>query len=361
MTAVILGLGRMGQCIAYAMDKLGFDIVCADVVPNEYKLKGLVKKYTFVQLKSDKSFKKVIRDADPDIVISSLPYHQLLPIAKYCITNNIRYCDLGGRVDVSEEINQFAKEKATKPVFTDLGLAPGWVNIVAEHLTVGMLNVDNVKMYVGGLPVLRANPLNYLTTWSVDGLINEYVDDCLVLDNKKLKTVPGMSGYQLVQTGLGELEAFYTSGGASHTLDSMKKRGIKNCSYRTFRYPGHIKMVEFLIKQCELNNESMKSVFEKGCRGDKGDTDLVIIRAEVQAGDITRVYEKVVRSCNNFSAMQRATAYSISSMASVMATGKLDERYDERRGYKTRLPLSLGYRDVPYTEFESVLNGLLAD
>ena len=119
MKAVVFGLGRMGQCIAYAMNKLGYELICADVVPAEYKLKGLVKDYTFVHLKSDKSFKKLLRDTDPDIVVCSLPYHQLLPVAKYCITNNIRYCDLGGRVDVSEEINQFAKEKATAPVFTD--------------------------------------------------------------------------------------------------------------------------------------------------------------------------------------------------------------------------------------------------
>ena len=91
MTVVVLGLGRMGQCIASAMSRLGFNIVCADVVPNEYKLKGIVKNYKFFQLKTDKSFKKVITDAEPDVVVSSLPYHQLLPVAKYCITNGIRY------------------------------------------------------------------------------------------------------------------------------------------------------------------------------------------------------------------------------------------------------------------------------
>jgi len=359
MTAVILGLGRMGQCVASAMSRLGFNIVCADVVPNEYKLKGLVKDYTFVQLKSDKSFKKVIKDAEPNIVICSLPYHQLLPVAKFCITNNIRYCDLGGRVDVSEDINQFAKEKATMPVFTDLGLAPGWVNIVAEHLAAG--GADSIKMYVGGLPAAKLNPLNYLTTWSVDGLINEYVDNCIVLRNNKLQTVPGMSGREIVQTCLGELEAFYTSGGASHTIESMKAKGVKDCSYKTFRYPGHIAMVDFLVRKCQLKNDALKDIFEKGCIGDKGDKDIVLIRAEANKGDTTKVYEKLVRSCDSFSAMQRATAYSISTVGSIMATGILDERYNEKRGYKTRLPLALQYKDVPYTTFENVLNSLLDD
>ena len=71
MKALIFGVGRMGQCIAYAMGELGYDVICADTVPTEYRLKGLVKKYTFIQLKSDKSFKKAIKDVEPDIVISS--------------------------------------------------------------------------------------------------------------------------------------------------------------------------------------------------------------------------------------------------------------------------------------------------
>lgn len=359
MTAVILGLGRMGQCVAFALDKLGYNIVCADVVPNEYKLKGLIKKYKFAQLKTPAAFKKIIRDAEPNIVVSSLPYHQLLPVAKYCITNDIRYCDLGGRVDVSEEINQFAREKATKPVFTDLGLAPGWINIVAEHLTKSMPTPDSVKMYVGGLPTIKNNLMNYLVTWSIDGLINEYVDDCLVLRNGKLVTVPGMDGLELVNTDLGQLEAFFTSGGAAHTLTSLKNRGVKNCSYKTFRYPGHIDIVKFLHKDCELDNDSMKRIFEKGCSGDKNDTDLVILRSEVASGDTTKIFEKIVHSCSNFSAMQRATAFSISTVASLMGAGAFDKRIRQNRGGDIKLPMVLGYSDVPYTEFETILNSLL--
>lgn len=361
MKAVVFGLGRMGQCIAYAMNKLGYKLICADVVPAEYKLKGLVKDYTFVHLKSDKSFKKLLRDTDPDIVVCSLPYHQLLPVAKYCITNNIRYCDLGGRVDVSEEINQFAKEKATAPVFTDLGLAPGWINIVTEHLACGLSNIDNINMYVGGLPVVKRNVMNYMVTWSIDGLINEYVDDCLVLRGGKLVTVKGMSGLVNVNTGLGELEAFYTSGGASHTLMSMKNRGVKNCSYKTFRYPGHIDIVKFLHNDCKLDSDTMKKVFETGCSGDKNDSDLVILRSEVTAGDTTRTYEKIVRSCDKFSAMQKATAFSISTVGSLMGAKIFDKRIKQNRGGDMKLPMALGYSDVPYTDFNNILNSLLKD
>jgi saccharopine dehydrogenase-like NADP-dependent oxidoreductase len=133
------------------------------------------------------------------------------------VENEIRYCDLGGRVDVSESINNLAKEKATRPVFTDLGLAPGWVNILAEQgykELYGDKDDVHVEMMVGGLPdYLQSanNPLRYGVTWSVDGLINEYRDDCIVLESGQIKTVKGMEGLQSVETeALGSLEAFNT-------------------------------------------------------------------------------------------------------------------------------------------------------
>ena len=100
----------------------------------------------------------------------------------WCVDNEVRYCDLGGRVDVSESINEWAGKKATRPVFTDLGLAPGWVNILAEQgykELNGPADDTHIEMMVGGLPdYLESsnNPLCYAVTWSVDGLINELKD-----------------------------------------------------------------------------------------------------------------------------------------------------------------------------------------
>ena len=88
---------------------------------------------------------------------------------------------------------------------------------------------------VGGLPDSKVNhPLDYVVTWSVDGLINEYKDDCQILEDGELKIVKGMSGLEAVECDtLGKLEAFYTSGGASHSIFSMRDRGVQNCSYKS--------------------------------------------------------------------------------------------------------------------------------
>ncbi len=58
------------------------------------------------------------------------------------------------------------------------GLAPGFVSIVANHLTESFDSLDTVYMRVGALPQFPTNALMYNLTWSTDGLINEYCNPC---------------------------------------------------------------------------------------------------------------------------------------------------------------------------------------
>ena len=323
MKILVLGVGRMGTAIIWAARELGFTLACADINEEAYKniIETIIGKEGEVSVYHIKDLEKDMEGMNsefrPDIVVSSLPYHQTEIAAKYCIDNNLRYCDLGGRVDVSHRINEYAKEKATKPVMTDLGLAPGWVNILAEqgcreiHGT-----VDTVKMMVGGLPTTKVNhPLDYVITWSIDGLINEYKDDCEVLEGGSLKIVKGMAGLENVDCGiLGELEAFYTSGGASHTIQSMKERGVKNCYYKTLRYKGHRDVIRFLIEN--QSEDCVREALEKGCKNTGRIGDVVLLKSFVSGGDVQWKKELAVfGDKDGFSAMQKATAFPITSVA----------------------------------------------
>ena len=173
MKVAVFGIGRMGAVIAHAMHKLGYSIVGVDSVAGaRQNLNSVIEGQDFVFYQSDNlevDKAEIIEFEKPDIVISSMPYHQNWPLAKFCILNGIRYCDLGGSVPTSKRINDLGNEKATKPIMTDLGLAPGWVNIIAEW---GYKEVhgtpDSISMMVGGLPVTEVNhPLNYGTTWFI--------------------------------------------------------------------------------------------------------------------------------------------------------------------------------------------------
>lgn len=364
MKAAILGVGKMGTAICYAMNKFGFDVVGVDAYKGaadnfrKYISGPNGAFYLADQNSANESMERAILFEKPDVVISSLPYHQTQKIALWCISKGFRYCDLGGRVDVSKEIGDWANREAESPVFTDLGLAPGWVNILAEEGCRQIHGaVNDVRMMVGGLPNYldsNQNPLRYGISWSVDGLINEYKDDCVILENGELKTVEGMEGLEVVEgSKFGTMEAFYTSGGASHSIRSMQNRGVKNCSYKTLRYRGHRDIIRFLIRDCELDDKTLVDIFTKGCGF--VDRDEVFILAEVKSGDKTWRQEKAIKSDEQFSAMQKATAFPISSVAKIMAEGKLEGDNGQCRDYWTQYPASLSYADVPYEEFNNNL------
>ena len=130
MKAVILGAGRMGSVIAYAMNKLNFSVVAIDT--SKPALEALSDKVDSLRSWSSevvtlhvrdlgKQLEGILKKQQPDIVISSLPYFVNSLAASIVIRNNLRYCDLGGRVDVSTKINELAlaNDRSSMPVFTD--------------------------------------------------------------------------------------------------------------------------------------------------------------------------------------------------------------------------------------------------
>ena len=344
----IVGVGNMGQAIAFAMEKIGFNLVVLDF---DQKMltrckKKLSSKHKYSLFNCKKEHGEINIPAfsilkECEGVISSLPYHANLTLAKFCIDNQIPYFDLGGSVEVSEIINSYAKEK-DQTCLTDLGLAPGWANIIAEHLCNEQIKdgvvPKRVDIMVGGLPVQPTNILKYGCNWSLDGLLNEYKEDCVVLQDGLITLEKGLDGLETVQTNLGELEAFYTSGGISHTIDSMYDKGVQNCSYKTLRYPGHNIIIKFLVRESGLTDQQIRDVLKASCPRTE---DLVIISVKVD----NKSHEEVIMSDDNFSAMQRATAFAASAAATSVIV-------DKTKG-------QLKYSDIKYHKFSDHLNYLL--
>ena len=190
-------------------------------------------------------------------------------------------------------------------------------------------------------------------------LLNEYKDDCEVLINGEIHKEQGMEGLQEVYFKLinEKMEAFYTSGGASHSIRSMKDRGVKNCFYKTLRYKGHCEAVRFLLRHAKLSDEVMGEIFERGCPPQPFG-DVVFLKVKVQGGDVKYNKEILVPHKDEFTAMQRSTAFPISSVAALMAEGKFDNRVIQNRGGDVKLPLALAYKDIPFDDFKSNLEKL---
>ena len=116
------------------------------------------------------------------------------------------------------------------------------------------------------------NPLRYCISWS-PGLINEYKDDCIVLENGQIKTVKGMDGLESVES-TAKLEAFHTSGGhLTHSLHESSR--VNNCSYKTQRYKGHGAMVKFLMRDCQLDDETLNKIFVEDAVIEKDEAHVI--------------------------------------------------------------------------------------
>jgi len=340
----VYGAGRMGRAISWAMNELNHNVFIIDISLKAFdKVSGGI-----TQLITNKSYEI---STIPDLVISALPHSENYKLARRCIDNKVKYCDLGGNTDISKIINSYAEEKASVPILTDLGLAPGWINIFAEEVyRKAISELDTVPisiyMYVGGLPINRnINPLGYDCNWSSEGLINEYSDGCWILKDGEEKLVPPLTG--LKRSGSHQWEAFYTSGGAGQTISLMKKRGVKNCSYKTIRYTGHCELLKFLKNECELDNNTLeKNIFGKGCS--QNVDDIIVMRIDIEFKQNKYWYYACEIDCDDkFSAMQKATGFACASVA--------DWLVDYEYGNK----FALDYSYVDYGRFDKTLKKLL--
>lgn len=258
-----------------------------------------------------------------DIVFSCCPYFHNLNIAKWALENNAHYCDLGGDPQTSTDIqNIFANSELS--CITDLGLAPGWINIVTENLVkTSPKQIANVLMMVGGLPQDKnsAGPLQYSCTWSPEGLYNEYTGECDVLLDDMLQKVPALWDGKIQDD---TFEAFTTKGGIGYSHTSLQKLGVSNCAYLTLRYKGHLGKIKTLLSI--LDREDFYRVVTKYCQEQP---DIVIMRVLL---DNQLAWEQRVLSDNGFSAMQIATASPACAVAQMLNNKKIrsytDIEYD---------------------------------
>ena len=349
--ALIAGMGIQGVAIAHGMHVLGYDVVGleASVKNIEAADRTFRKLGTSSQLIAGDITKDfVIAEFEPDIVISALPFHLNFDLAMVCIENGLRYCDLGGNVDTANRIKEAAEKHATVPCMTDLGLAPGMANNVAELGYLELGGADSVFIRVGGLPVNPKGTLKYGMTFNPQGLFNEYREDCIVLRNgEKVIVEPLVDVEEIYFDELGTMEAFNTSGGIANLLDSMQARGVRDCNYKTIRFPGHVELIRFMLFECGMDLESFSKAIENACGFIT--EDQVLIQITVKRGD--RIWEKKSRILydENFTAMQKTTGFGAAAVAAILGSGAMDGK------------MYANYVDVPPEEFRRNLNSLIPE
>ncbi len=238
----VLGLGKVGLLAATFLDEAGIKVVGIDQREPRQKT-------SFATRICDISDATALRSelAGTEAVLSCLPYHLNQPIAKIAYELGIHYFDLTEDVATTQAIVELSK--TSKGLMApQCGLAPGFVAIVAAAQIAGFDECRSVRMRVGALPQYPTGLLGYSFNWSPEGVVNEYLNDCEVVEEGVRKWVSSMEWHETLVIDGRQLEAFTTSGGLGTMCDTYAGR-VANIDYKTIRYPGHMELMNFFFHE----------------------------------------------------------------------------------------------------------------
>jgi len=279
-----------------------------------------------------------------DAVMSAIPYYFNFELAELAVEAGVHFSDLGGNTEIvfkQKTLDEAAKKKGIT-IIPDCGLAPGMVNILAEHAIRELDKVETVRIYVGGLPQRPEPPLNYQIVYSLEGVLDYYTTLSWVLRKGKRRQVKALSELEAVYFGgsLGELEGFHTAGGLS-TMAFRYEGTIPTMEYKTLRYPGHARIMEAIreLGLLDLRPVDVKGVkvvprdlvvAAMGPRLTKANSyDLVALRVFAEGtkdGKPRKIGWEMVDyydEQNGISAMERSTGYSLSITGQMQARGEI--------------------------------------
>ena len=266
-------------------------------------------------------------------------YWYNVPLSRAAIAAGSNFCDLGGNntiVDQQLGLDAEARDAGIS-IIPDCGLAPGMVSILAMHGAAQFDEVEEIHIRVGGLPQKPEPPLDYQLVFSVEGLINEYIEPARVIRDGKIVEVESMTEIEEIAfEGFPPLEAFQTSGGTS-TLPETFRGTIRELDYKTIRYAGHCAKFKAMIDLGLCSSEEVATsdgsfvprkafgkLLELNLPADG--PDYVLVRVDVVGDGGKRFRMDIVDrqdEVNGVSAMMRTTAFPASIIAQMMAKGEV--------------------------------------
>ena len=366
MKLLVIGSGMMGSAAAYDMARQP-DVRSVTLADANARLAREVAA-RINRINGEKKVRAATLDASDekaavrlmkghDGALSAVPYFLNLGLARAAITARCHFADLGGNNTVVRQELALAEKahKAGVAIAPDCGLSPGMASILGGELVRRLGGrADALKLYVGGLPEKPMPPFHYQLVFSVEGLINEYVEPARILRRGKLTTIePLTEPEEFHMNGFAPLVAFHTSGGTSTLPETFEGR-VGECFEKTLRYPGHYDLLcelkelglfsgeKMKIGKAEIAPRAMMSKIFEGKFASKG-PDVCIMRLEahesVRSPGVRgllggRLQGRVATFTlvdhydpkTDMSAMMRTTAFPASIVVQMLASGAIAKR-----------------------------------
>jgi saccharopine dehydrogenase-like NADP-dependent oxidoreductase len=322
----VIGLGKVGSLVGTLLHDL-------------FSVTGLDQQKPAV----DVPFDVVIGDTtDPDslhkflqhqdAVVSCLPYHLNLAVARAAYHLGLHYFDLTEDVSTTAAIRLMA-DTSKGVMAPQCGLAPGFIGIVGADLCERFTKIRDIELRVGALPRYPNGLLGYSFTWSPAGVINEYINDAEVIHNGIRKMVSSLDGIETINIEGQEFEAFTTSGGLGTLCETMEGK-VNTLNYKTIRYPGHAKLMRFLMYELILKDN--RDLLEQILTEAKPPVmeDVVYVYAVVEGWQGTQLkreefyqaYHPILLNGKQWRAISWTTAASVAAVVEMVANGLLPQK-----------------------------------
>lgn len=344
---LVLGLGKVGSLVGVLLNKR-FEVTGVDRQKPHYDFE-----LPFPVLEEDVTSDKFLNEVLPnyDAVVSALPFFLNKAVAKVAHKKSMHYFDLTEDVDTTNYIRDLSKT-STSVMAPQCGLAPGLIGIVGADLANKFDRLRDIELRVGALPRYPNGLLAYSFTWSPAGVINEYINDAEAIHNGQRKMVPSLEGFEYINIEGQEFEAFTTSGGLGTMCETYDGK-VDTLNYKTIRYPGHGKLMRFLMYELIMKNN--KAQLEDILTNAKPPVkeDVVYIYAVVEGwknekinrSEYYRAFNPIEIGGNMWRAISWTTAASIAAVVEMVADGTLPNK-----GF-------IKQEEIPFDKFLETDNG----
>ncbi len=252
-------------------------------------------------------------------VINAAPYYTSLPLAEAAVKFGVHYLDMTEDVEVTDQLRELG-DVSTHALIPQCGLAPGVISIIGGHMARSFEKLDTLKLRVGALPRHPSNRLGYALTWNTDGLINQYHGWADVIRDGVRCKVPPLIDVEELRVEGDTFEAFTTAGGVGTLCESFPD--ARTLNYKTIRYPGHAKLMRFLIEDMALDRIELKRILEKALPTIEQDVVLIVLTATgLDKDGIHRAttYCKTIMGAPGRTALQATTAQSTCAVLDLLA------------------------------------------
>ena len=280
----IFGAGNLGSALAAHLTRGpgGFAVEILD--PSEQaldKLRDLNLPVVLRLLPREDAIVPVLKQSD--VVVAAAPEWALPAIARAAASAGSHYLDFSPPRAATAQI--LAPLAHGRIVLNGCGVSPGLVGNVARSLLARCAPVGDLSIRVGAVPRYPTNRLGYGQIWDIDGLIDEYTQPCEALRDGEVASLAPLESLEHVAIDGVTYEAFTTSRGLAE-LEMFRAAGLRNVTFKTLRYPGHLDHMKFLLDDLGLRGrrDMLRSLLLNGLPIVDDDVLILLLTARGDRG-----------------------------------------------------------------------------